>query len=348
MHILSFGCKKKDSTMNIKKSLLKATLAATVLASGISAKDYSGAELYTNDTFQYGKFEARMMMASGSGLVGSMFLYHNDSYMGGDEPWVEIDMEVLGKNTSQWQSNIITGKAGAQVTSEKKHAINPSASESYHTYGIEWTPSYVTWTIDGSVVRKTMTDSSDTKAQVQALVRAQGLRFNLWSSEESAWVGSFDDSMLPVHQFISWVKVYSYTPGAGENGSDFTLDWTDNFESFDGSRWGCGNWTFDGNRVDMNPDNINIVDGTMVISLTKAGEEGFYGTVPMDSEDISPEPQNGVTPADSSPEAEPIDPQGIRPARASAPNTVKKQSTFDAKGARVGNSHRRFQINFRH
>lgn len=252
-------------------------------ASMAQTKDYSGAELYTRDTQMYGKFEARMYMAAGSGIVSSMFLYHNDSYMGGEEPWVEVDIEILGKKPESFQSNIITGTAEKKKTSEKHHALSPAANAGYHTYCMEWTPTYVSWIIDGVQVRKTMTDSNDTKGQVAALIREQGLRFNLWSSESEAWVGAFDDAILPVHQYIDWVKVYTYTPGAGDDGSDFTLAWTDDFNEFDDSRWALGDWTFDGNRVQMSPDNATIVDGHLVLSLTKAGEEGYNGEVPTDA-----------------------------------------------------------------
>ena len=82
-------------------------------------------------------------------------------------------------------------------------------------------------------VRCAVLGVSDSKNQVAALIREQGLRFNLWSSEVAAWVGEWDESILPVYQYINWVKVYSYTPGAGENGSDWTLKWVDDFDTFD-------------------------------------------------------------------------------------------------------------------
>ncbi len=267
--------------MKIQKVLM---LSIGILSSLAAAqdKDYSGAELYTRDTQMYGKYEARMLMAADSGIVSSMFLYHNDSYLGGEEPWVEVDIEILGKKPTSFQSNIITGSAEKKTMSEKHHALDPAANEGYHTYAMEWTPTYVAWIIDGITVRKTMTDSNDTKGQVAALIREQGLRFNLWSSESEAWVGRFDESHLPLHQYINWVKVYSYTPGAGENGSDFTLAWTDDFDTFDENRWATGDWTFDGNRVTMSPENVTVLDGHLVLSLTKAGEEGFRGEVPKD------------------------------------------------------------------
>lgn len=288
--------------MKLQKVLM---LTAGILSSMAMAqdKDYSGAELYTRDTQMYGKYEARMYMAAGSGIVSSMFLYHNDSYMGGEEPWVEVDIEILGKKPESFQSNIITGTAEKKKTSEKHHALSPAANMGYHTYGMEWTPTYVSWIIDGVTVRKTMTDSNDTKGQVAALIREQGLRFNLWSSESAAWVGAFDESILPVHQYIDWVKVYTYTPGAGENGSDFTLAWTDDFDSFDDSRWATGDWTFDGNRVTMSPENVTIADGHLVLSLTKAGAEGFQGIVPTDTPTAIRKNNGSIRPTVSHPES---------------------------------------------
>ena len=95
--------------MNIKKTAVKGALAvaATVaaLTTNVSAKDFSGAELYTLQEVQYGKFEARMKMAAASGTVSSMFLYQNGSEIADGRPWVEVDIEVLGKNPGSFQSN---------------------------------------------------------------------------------------------------------------------------------------------------------------------------------------------------------------------------------------------------
>ena len=252
------------------------TLVLLLTVSTAWAKDFTGGEVYTKQEFQYGKFEARMMMAAASGTVSSMFLYQEGSEIPDGRPWVEVDLEILGKNPGSFQSNIITGKAGAQKTSEKHHALNPASDKAFHTYAIEWTPNYVRWTVDGVEVRKTE------GGQVLNLTGTQGLRFNLWSSESVAWVGSFDESKLPIFQFINWVKVYRYTPGAGSDGSDFTLDWTDDFDSFNSDRWAKGDWTFDGNRVDLTDKNVYCKYGMMILALSPKGQENFNGPVPID------------------------------------------------------------------
>lgn len=329
-------------------------IATIALAAGaLMAKDYSGAELYSKETWMYGKFEARMQMAAGSGTVSSMFLYHNDSYLGAPEPWVEIDIEILGKNPNSFQSNIITGYGpgeNTKIKSEKHHSINPASNESFHTYGIEWTPDYVAWTLDGQVVRKTIKGQGDNN-QVQDLgKKPQGLRFNLWSHEDAGWVGAWNDNILPVYQFINWVKVYEYTPGQGDDGSDFKLQWTDDFKTFDTSRWSKGDWTFDGNRVDISPSNIYAKDGMVIIALTKKGQESFNGQVPQDIEggamlnNSLPQSSSSeqFTPQSSSSEQE----TGILQNRIKVQNR-EVRGTVNAKGARVSETNRaHYQVDF--
>ena len=348
--------------MKIIKIFSAGTLAVMTMAASLNAKDFSGAELYTNEEFSYGKFEARMKMAAASGTVSSMFLYQNGSEQASAERWVEVDIEVLGKEPEKFQSNIITGRAGAQKTSEKKHAVSPAADQGFHTYGLEWTPNYVRWTVDGNEVRKTEKGVNDPKDQVANLIGTQGLRFNIWSSESAEWVGQFDESKLPLFQFINWVKVYKYTPGQGENGSDFTLDWTDNFDSFNSSRWGKGDWTFDGNRVDLTDKNIYSRDGMLILALTRKGQESFNGQVPVDNEPSPTSSSSSVTPPPSSSSIVPPSSSSIAASSSSEAVAIpqvrkpqlqgKETRTFNAKGERVNNvrandPRNRYRVNFK-
>lgn len=333
-------------------------LASIALAAGaLMAKDYQGGELYTNETWMYGKFEARMKMAAGSGTVSSMFLYHNDSYLGGNEPWVEIDIEILGRNPSSFQSNIITGYGPGdglpdrKVKSEKHHAISPASNESFHTYGIEWTPDYVAWILDGEVMRKTVKGQGDNN-QVQDLTKKpQGLRFNLWSHEDAGWVGAWNDNILPLYQFINWVKVYEYKPGEGDDGSDFKLLWTDDFATFNKNRWNLGDWTFDGNRVDISPENVYTRDGMAIIALTKKYAGTSYIQVPQDPEGDAM--LNGSTqPSSSSEQFNPPSSSSSGESQGILQNRTKLQNkeirgTVNAKGARVNETNKaHYQVDF--
>ncbi|MFN8438673.1 MAG: family 16 glycosylhydrolase [Cytophagales bacterium] len=236
-------------------------------------KSFKGAELYSNQSYKYGKYEMRMKMAKGSGILSTFFTYKNGSETTGSF-WEEIDIEVFGKNNAQlFQSNIISNNP--KKYSEQVHNLDFSLADDYHTYTLEWTPEYVAWYIDDVLMRKT------TGGQVNDLTNTQSLRFNLWAANITSWVGAFDSQVLPVYQFVNWIKYYSYTPNT--NGSNFTLNWTDNFDTFNSSRWSKANWTFNENLVDFDPNNIVIKDGTLVLALTKAGQTGFTGVIPSDT-----------------------------------------------------------------
>jgi len=247
-----------------------ALLAGVLLAQAgtAEAKVYKGAEVYTIASVLYGRMEMRMRMARGSGLISTFFTYKLGSEVAGTA-WEETDIEALGKNDAKsWQSNLITGNP--RMTSEQLYTAQSSLADGYHTYTIEWTPDYVSWSFDGTMVRKTE------GGQASNLINAATLRFNAWASSSSGWAGALDDAALPAYQFVNWIKYYRY-----ENG-EFVLDWTDDFDSFDKTRWSTASWTFDGNLVDFDPANAIIQDGTLILAITKEDATGFTGTVPVD------------------------------------------------------------------
>lgn len=260
---------KRTSAIGIALGVAAAGLALGAPSSAL-AKAYKGGELFSSQAYLHGRMEVRMRMARGSGILSTFFTYKDGSEIEGTF-WEEIDIEVFGKdNATSWQTNIITG-VGTRTTSEGVHTHPTSLADDYHTYVLEWTPEYVSWTLDGVEVRKT------TGGQVGDLTNAQSLRFNLWAANIESWVGPFDTGALPAYQFVNWIKFYRY------EGGQFTLDWTDNFDSFDAARWGRADWTFNENLVDFDPNNVIVRDGTLILALTPEGQTGFTGAVPVDS-----------------------------------------------------------------
>lgn len=260
--------------------LVAAAAPALLLASPAQAKSYKGAEVYSRKAFLYGRMEMRMRMIRGSGLLSTFFTYKEGSERSGAF-WEEIDLEVFGKGDAKsWQSNIISNSP--KTMSEKVHPVDTSLADAYHTYTVEWAPTYVSWLVDGEVIRKVE------GGQAADLTNPESLRFNVWSSESAAWVGEFDESALPAYQFVNWIKYYRYDNG------NFVLDWTDDFDTFDGNRWSKGSWTFEGNRVDFATANAVTQDSTLILAITREGETGFKGTVPAD-------PQGGAGGGTTSP-----------------------------------------------
>lgn len=255
------------------RRLLCIFLAITTgfVAQLVHAKAYKGAEIYSNNAYLYGRYEMRMQSAKASGVLSTFFTYKDGSQIAGTV-WEEIDIEIFGKNNgTQWQSNIIYGTGPTHT--EETHTESVSLAEGYHTYVLEWTPEYVAWFVDG-VEKRRITGTST----LNTLTSPQSLRFNIWASDSVPWVGAWDDSVLPVYQFVSYIeyKAYNATTKTFEGG------WRDDFNSFDTSRWGKANWTFDSNRVDFAPENAVVKNGILVLALTKENATGFSGTPPAD------------------------------------------------------------------
>lgn len=257
----------------MKHRWMVAALAVLVssLAIVVQARPYKGAEIYTYNGNTYGKYVMRMKVAKGSGVLSTFFLYK----AGSQEPgafWEEIDIEIFGQqNAIYWESNIIYGSPKKETY--LRHTASQSLADAYNTYTLEWTPTYVAWFVNGQQIRRI-----NGGAAVTSLTSPQTMRFNLWSAFAESWVGPFDPNILPVHQFINWVEYHRYNPATGS----FTLEWRDDFTTFDSGRWGKAAWTFDDNRVDFVPENAVVKDGVMVLALTREGATGFTGSVPVD------------------------------------------------------------------
>ncbi|MEU2296240.1 glycoside hydrolase family 16 protein [Streptomyces antibioticus] len=117
--------------------------------SGCSGKPYASGEYRSNDLFTYGRFEARLQPVKRPGTVTGFFTYTGPS---DGQPWDEIDVEILGKNTTQMQTNYFTNGVGGHET-----VINLGfdASAGFHDYAIEWwNQGTINWFVDGKLVHQ--------------------------------------------------------------------------------------------------------------------------------------------------------------------------------------------------
>lgn len=102
-------------------------------------KPYTSGEYRSNNTYTYGTFETNMIAAKGDGLVTSFFLYTSN-------PWDEIDVEILGKDTTKVQFNYYVDGIGGN---EALIDLGFDASKGYHKYKIEWGNGWINWYVDG-------------------------------------------------------------------------------------------------------------------------------------------------------------------------------------------------------
>ncbi|MFP4162674.1 MAG: family 16 glycosylhydrolase [Chitinispirillaceae bacterium] len=259
----------------MKKVLVVLMLAQSMVFSQVQVR---GGELFSKTQQLYGRYEVRMKTASGSGILSTFFTFENDGWMPDSEnPWREIDIEVLGRYTDRFQTNIITGTAEQRITSEYYPPLEVDPSQDYHTYAIEWTPDYIAFLFDGEEVRRTEADDDENQIKDCRDI-PQSYRFNMWANDISDWVGEFDPSILPRYQYVNWIRYYSYDIETGE----FSLAWEDDFESFDSQRWDKGTHTIE-DFTQFDPDNVVIQDGTLVLALTDMDGNGLENiTVPQD------------------------------------------------------------------
>jgi hypothetical protein len=240
---------------------------------GVLAKTYKGAELRTNEIFLYGRFEVRMKSAAGSGLLSSFFTYYDPVVY--PAPWNEIDIEILGRYANRIQYNIIT-------PGQINHVIDTTLAYiphvAFHVYAFEWTPDYVAWLVDGFELYR------ETSSHVQELTYEQKTMMNIWPPDNPDWAGSLNPLILPIFAYYDWVKYYEYAPGWGDN---FSLQWNDDFDSWNQVRWGKGTHTWQGNLCDFIPENAVFQDGYLILCLTNETNIGYSGA-PIIDEDSEP------------------------------------------------------------
>ncbi len=165
-----------------------------------AGRPYSGGEYRTLRTFSYGHFEVRMKAARASGIVSSFFTYTG-------APWDEIDVEILGKDTTKVQFNyFVNGTGGHEALVD----LGFDASADYHRYAFDWQPGSIRWYVDG-VLKHAVTGGTLPSHPMQ-------LMMNLWNGiGVDGWLGSFQ-YVGPL--YASYDEV-SYTPPApaGEGSS---------------------------------------------------------------------------------------------------------------------------------
>jgi hypothetical protein len=183
----------------VEGGLLKLRITNTPL----NGHPYSAAEVYTNDQFTFGRFEARIKFATGSGIVSSLFTYRDNANAG----WNEIDLENLGYVTNGVQYNLISSPQGTGNLTYQPHVVTTGykPTEEFHEYAIEWTPTEIRFFIDSKQVWK----------DAQPLIKnASRLRMNCWptNNAKTSFAGPLDTSKIPAEAQYDWVAVYAYQP----------------------------------------------------------------------------------------------------------------------------------------
>ena len=156
---------------------------------------YSGGEYRSKDFYGYGLYEVSMKAIKNDGVVSSFFTYTGPS---DNNPWDEIDVEILGKDTTKVQFNYFTDSKGEH---EHLHDLGFDASEGFHTYGFDWQADKITWYVDGQEVWSANENIPVTEGKIM---------MNAWcGTGVDGWLNPFDDSKMPLTAEYEWIK---FTP----------------------------------------------------------------------------------------------------------------------------------------
>jgi hypothetical protein len=164
-------------------------------------KQYSAAEVYTNERFTFGRFEGRIKFCAGSGMVSSLFTYKDDV----NTSWQEIDIEHLGYLPKSVQYNLVSGNLNNRVYQPKVVNLDYAPPAEFHDYAIEWTPDAIRFFVDGELSHQ------DVQASIKDPAR---LRMNAWPADYAVttFAGPLNPSAIPCESTYDWVQVFSYVP----------------------------------------------------------------------------------------------------------------------------------------
>lgn len=244
------------------------TCVATILASTESALATSSAELYTSESYYYGRFEARVRYAPGEGVVGSFFLWKDGSEVSGTF-WNELDFEKLNADC-HLATNAFFGNPGTVHT--QKATLTQDLCGEFHTYKYEWTPDSIAWFVDDVEVRRET--GATAVAYADNATAGMQIRFNVWPGDAS-FGGVFDPSIVPVYQYIDWVQYSAYVDGT------FELEWREDFDADTlPPGWLTGSWGSPKNLSTHASQNVGIVNGYAVLALTADDATGTAGADP--------------------------------------------------------------------
>ncbi|MBR6107090.1 MAG: family 16 glycosylhydrolase [Oscillospiraceae bacterium] len=228
--------------------------------------NYSGGEFRTERYYSYGYYETSMKAIKNDGVVSSFFTYTgpSDVINGQKNPWDEIDIEILGKDTTKMQVNYyVNGEGGHEGMVD----LGFDASEGYHTYGFDWQPDHITWYVDGKQV-----SWYDTKAGKQRDGYYKDKDGDLPKTASkimmNAWPGrGVDDWLKPFNGNLGLVASYEWvTYHKADNADDpHTLDELEEIAKQQGS------------HGDPDPGNNNGMNANAtMVSNFSAGQAGDF------------------------------------------------------------------------
>ncbi|CAL9737051.1 probable glycosidase Crh1p [Monosporozyma servazzii] len=171
------------------------------------AKQGDNPTFTSNFYIMYGKVSVTMQAAPGTGVVSSFYLQ--------SDALDELDLEWLGGDTTQFQSNYFSQGKTTTYDRGAFHGVNEPTAE-FHTYTIDWAMDQTTWSLDGTVVRSLPNTTEQGYPQTPMYIK-----FGIWAGGDPSnqpgtieWAGGLTDyTQGPYTMYIKDVIVTDYSSG---------------------------------------------------------------------------------------------------------------------------------------
>ncbi len=183
---------------------LTASRADPALSSHINGYKYTSGTLNSFHSFSqtYGYFEMSAKLPAGQGLWPAFWLLPAS----GVTPPPELDIvEVLGKDPGTVHTALHRIDKGVYADIGGEAHVG-STSDRFHTYGVDWSPTKITWYFDGRAIAQTPTSSDMHQPMYMIVNLALG----------GNWGGNVDASTpLPAKMEIDYIRVYADAGASG-------------------------------------------------------------------------------------------------------------------------------------
>ncbi|CAH2355227.1 extracellular glycosidase Crh11p [[Candida] railenensis] len=185
------------------------------------AKRYDNPALKSNFYIMFGRVEVHMKAGNGTGIISSFYLQSDDLD--------EIDIELFGSDTTQFQSNFFS-KGNTTTYDRGVYSNTPSSpQDSYLNYTIVWTSTKLEWWLEGTLTRTLLSTNSEGFPQTPMFIET-----GIWAGGDASnaegtieWAGgSTDYSQAPFSMSINKLLVEDYSTGTSYSYGDTSGDWT--------------------------------------------------------------------------------------------------------------------------
>jgi len=170
-------------------------LALSVTDRSTRRESLSCAEYRTHRFYGLGSYTVNLKAVRAEGVITTVSHYTGPPF---GDPWDEITFGIAGKDTTKLEISYVANGVGHRDTVID---LGFDAAKEFHSYGFDWKPDRIVWTVDGKPVHTVTGKAGE-------LPRLPGRMFlQFWNgSGDTAWLHRFQYPGKPLTAQVAWVR----------------------------------------------------------------------------------------------------------------------------------------------